>query len=176
VLEDGKPRVVNVPTGAHRTKDGWVMIALLREADFVRLVTALGASELASGPRFSSFAARYENTAAIFAALGALFACETTAHWLTVLRGADILSDRINGFDDWLADPHIVATGGAVAVEPAGMPAFKVPRTPGIPPAADAALSPAPHIGEHGRAILAELGYDETAMARLVSEEAVVLP
>ncbi|HTW50692.1 MAG TPA: CoA transferase [Stellaceae bacterium] len=176
VLEDGKPQVVNVPTGAHRTSDGWVMLALLREADFVRLVTALGATELASDPRFSTFAARYENTAAIFAALGAIFARDTTAHWLKVLREADILSDRINGFDDWLGDPHIVATGGAVAVEPIDMPAFKVPRSPGVSPEADAALSLAPHIGEHGRAILAELGYGDAAMARLVAEQAVVLP
>jgi crotonobetainyl-CoA:carnitine CoA-transferase CaiB-like acyl-CoA transferase len=176
VLEDGKPQIVNVPTGAHRTSDGWVMLALLREADFVRLVTALGAPELATDPRFSSFAARYENTAAIFAALGAIFAGGTTAHWLGVLREADILSDRINGFDDWLADPHVVATGGAVAVEPGDMPAFKVPRTPGISPAADAAMSPAPHIGEHGRAILTEFGYDDMAMARLAAEGAVVLP
>jgi crotonobetainyl-CoA:carnitine CoA-transferase CaiB-like acyl-CoA transferase len=176
VLEDGNPQIVNVPTGAHRTKDGWVMIALLREADFVRLVTAMGAPELASDPRFNSFAVRAQNSPAIFAALGAIFGRETTAHWLTVLREADILSDRINGFDDWLADPHIVATGGAVAVEPADMPAFKVPRTPGVSATADAALSPAPHVGEHGRAILAELGYDDAIIARLVAEEAVVLP
>jgi crotonobetainyl-CoA:carnitine CoA-transferase CaiB-like acyl-CoA transferase len=176
VLEDGKPQVVNTPTGAHRTKDGWVMIALLREADYVRLVTALGAPELAADPRFSSFAARAENSAAIFAALGAIFVRETTAHWLGVLRAADILSDRINGFDDWLADPHIAAIGGAVAVEPGDMPAFKVPRTPGIPPEVDAALAPAPHLGEHGRAILAGLGYDAAAIARLVAEQVAVLP
>jgi crotonobetainyl-CoA:carnitine CoA-transferase CaiB-like acyl-CoA transferase len=176
VLEDGKPQIVNVPTGAHRTQDGWVMIALLREADFVRLVTALGAPELAADPRFSSFAARAQHSAAIFAALGTIFARETTAHWLQELREADILSDRINGFDDWLADPHIVATGGAVAVEPADMLAFKVPRTPGISAAADAALSPAPHVGEHGREVLAGLGLDDAAVARLVAEKAVVLP
>ncbi len=176
VLEDGKPQVVNTPTGAHRTKDGWVMIALLREADFVRLVTALGVPELAADPRFSSFAARAENTAAIFAALGAIFARETTAHWLGVLRAADILCDRINGFDDWLADPHIVETGGAVEVAPNDMPAFKVPRTPGISPAADAALAPAPHIGEHSREILAELGQDAEAIAGLLAEQVVVLP
>ena len=176
VLEDGNPQVVNVPAGAHRTKDGWVMIALLREADFVRLVIALGAPELADDPRFASFAARAENAAAIFAALAAIFARETTAHWLGVLRAADILSDRINGFDDWLADPHVVATGGAVAVEPGDMPSFKVPRTPGISPEVDAALSPAPHLGEHGRAILTELGLDGAAIARLAGDEVVLLP
>ena len=176
VLEDGRPQVVNVPTGAHRTQDGWVMIALLREDDFVRLVAALGAPELATDPRFSSFAARAANAPAIFAALGAVFARGTTAHWLTALRAADILSDRINGFDDWLADPHVVATRGAVDVAPAGMPAFKVPRTPGISPETDAALSPAPHVGEHGRAILAELGFDDAAVARLAAEKVVALP
>jgi crotonobetainyl-CoA:carnitine CoA-transferase CaiB-like acyl-CoA transferase len=176
VLEDGKPQIVNVPTGAHRTQDGWVMIALLREADFVRLAAALGAPELAADPRFSSFAARAQNAAAIFAALGDIFARETTAHWLDVLRAADILSDRINGFDDWLADPHIVATGGAVTVQPGDMPAFRVPRTPGVSAAADAALSPAPRIGEHGRAILAELGFDEEGIARLTAEGTVLLP
>ena len=176
VLEGGSPQIINVPTGAHRTQDGWVMIALLREADFARLVTALGAPKLAADPRFSSFAARAENSPAIFAALGAIFATRTTAHWLGVLRAADILSDRINGFDDWVADPQIVATGGAVAVEPADMPAFKVPRTPGISAAVDAALSPAPRIGEHGSAILAELGLDDATVARLVAEQVVMLP
>jgi crotonobetainyl-CoA:carnitine CoA-transferase CaiB-like acyl-CoA transferase len=176
VLEDGNPQIVNVPTGAHRTEDGWVMIALLREADFVRLATALGAPELAVDSRFSTFAARAQNSAAVFAALGDIFARQTTAHWLGVLRAADILSDRINGFDDWLADPHIVATGGAVPIRPGDMPAFRVPRTPGVSPAADAALSPAPRIGEHGRAILAELGFDEEGIARLAAEETVMLP
>jgi len=176
VLEDGNPQVVNTPTGAHRTKDGWVMIALLREADYVRLVTAIGAPELAVDPRFATFAARAENSAAIFAALGAIFARENTTHWLDVLRAADVLSDRINGFDDWLADPHIVATAGAVTVAPGNMPAFKVPRTPGISPEVDAALAPAPHIGEHGRAILRELGHGEEALTRLVAEQVVVLP
>jgi len=175
VLEDGNPQIVNVPAGAHRTQDGWVMIALLREADFVRLVGALGAPELAADPRFSSFAARAQNSAAIFAELGAIFARETTAHWLRVLRAADILSDRINGFDDWLADPHIVATGGAVAVDAIDMPQFKVPRTPGVSPAVDAALPPAPRIGEHGRAILGELGFDEAAIARLAAEQTVLV-
>ena len=67
-------------------------------------------------------------------------------------------------------------TGGAVEVTPADMPAFKVPRTPGISPEIDAAMAPAPHIGEHGRAILAELGLDDAAVARLAAEKVVALP
>jgi len=37
-------------------------------------------------------------------------------------------------------------------------------------------LAPAPRIGEHGAAILTELGFDEVAIAQLVTECAVRLP
>jgi crotonobetainyl-CoA:carnitine CoA-transferase CaiB-like acyl-CoA transferase len=177
VLEQGAPMVLNVPTGAYRTKDGgWVMIALIREEQFGRMAGALGRPDLAADPRYASFAARAANAAPLFAALRAAIAEETTGSCLDKLRAADILSDRINGFDDWLADPHVAATGAAVAVAPGDMPAFKVPRTPGIPAASDAALTPAPAIGEHGAAILAGLGFDRAAQARLVAEGALRLP
>jgi crotonobetainyl-CoA:carnitine CoA-transferase CaiB-like acyl-CoA transferase len=177
VLENGAPRTLNTPTGAYRTADGgWVMIALIREEQFPRLAAALGRPELADDPRYASFATRAAHAAPLFATLRGAIGGETTSSCLEKLRGADILADRINGFDDWLADPHVVATGGAVAVAPADMPPFKVPRTPGIAAAVDAMLGPAPGIGEHGAAILAELGLDRGAAARLVAEGAVRLP
>src|SRR6266566_6220110 len=70
--------------------------------------------------------------------VGRILATDTTEGWLERLRAADILADRVNGFDDWLADPHILATGGAVAVNQPGMGQFQTPRTPRIPPAVDA--------------------------------------
>jgi crotonobetainyl-CoA:carnitine CoA-transferase CaiB-like acyl-CoA transferase len=177
VLENGAPMVLNVPTGAYRTRDGgWVMIALIREDQFGRLVKALGRHDLAQDPRYATFATRAEHAAPLFEELRAQIATETTASCLEKLRAADILSERINGFDDWLADSHIVATGGAVAIDPADMPAFKVPRTPGITAAADAALTAPPAIGEHGAQILAGLGLDRNAIAGLVAENALFLP
>jgi crotonobetainyl-CoA:carnitine CoA-transferase CaiB-like acyl-CoA transferase len=175
VLENGSPRVLNVPTGSYRTMDGWVMIALIREEQFARLTGALGRPELAADSRFTSFETRAAHAQPLFDALRALIGVETTASCLEKLRAADILADRINGFDDWLADLHIVTTGGAVAISPADMPYFKVPRTPGISAEADAALSPAPRIGEHGRAILARLGLKAATQARLAAEGAVRL-
>jgi crotonobetainyl-CoA:carnitine CoA-transferase CaiB-like acyl-CoA transferase len=108
--------------------------------------------------------------------VGSIFPSDTTEGWLARLRAADILADRINGFDDWLADPHIVATGGAIRVDQPGMGQFQTPRTPGIPPAVDAAMAPAPRIGEHGGAILAELGVDLAKIARLRAENILFLP
>lgn len=176
VLEAGRPRAPNVPTGAYRTADGWIMIALIREADFARLAVALDRPDLAEDPRFADFAARAANAAPLFAALRAAFAARPTAYWLERLQRSNVLADRVNGFDDWLQDPHVTATGAAVAVDHAGVGRFVVPRTPGIAAEAERGLSPAPAIGQHGSAILAELGYDAAAIAGLAAEGALFLP
>jgi crotonobetainyl-CoA:carnitine CoA-transferase CaiB-like acyl-CoA transferase len=175
-LEDGTPRALNVPTGAYRTRDGWIMIALIREEQFARLAGVLGRPELARDPRFADFAERARHAAVLTEIVAAILANDTTAGWLARLRAADILADRINGFDDWLADPHIIATAGAVAVDQPGVGVFRAPRTPGVPLVTEAALSPAPGIGEHGREILAELGLDAAEIAHLATAGIVRLP
>ena len=170
ILEDGAPRALNVPTGAYRTRDGWIMVALVKEEQFARLAGVLGRADLALEPCFADFAQRARHAAALVEIIAAIFPTDTTAGWLARLRTADILADRINGFGDWLADPHIVATGGTVAIDQPGMGQFCAPRTPGVSAAADAALSPAPGIGEHSRAILCGLGFDPAAIAQLAAE------
>jgi len=74
-------------------------------------------------------------------------------HGAEVIKLEPLAGGRVNAFDDWLADPHIVATSGAVYVDQPEMGQFPAPRTPGIPLAVDAALPPAPRIGEDGAAI-----------------------
>ncbi len=176
VLEGGAPRQLNTPTGAYRTSDGWIMVALVREEQFVRLVAALGRPDLAADPRFADFATRAVHSSVLSDTVGRIIATDTTVGWLERLRAADILADRVNGFDGWLADPHIVATGGAVRVDQPRMGQFPTPRTPGIPLAVDAALPPAPRIGEHGAAILAEIGIEPAAIATLCAENILLIP
>jgi crotonobetainyl-CoA:carnitine CoA-transferase CaiB-like acyl-CoA transferase len=53
---------------------------------------------------------------------------------------------------------------------------FPTPRTPGIPLAVDAALASAPRIGEHGAAILAEIGIDPATIAGLGAENILLVP
>ncbi|HEY2537999.1 MAG TPA: CoA transferase [Stellaceae bacterium] len=176
ILEDGAPRALNVPTGAYRTRDGWIMVALVKEEQFARLAGALGRPDLPLDPHFADFALRARHAAVLGQIIAAIFPTDTTAGWLTRLRAADILADRINGFDDWLADPHILATGGTVAVDQPEMGQFRVPRTPGVSAASDVGLSPAPDIGEHSRAILCGLGFDPAAITQLAAKGIVRVP
>jgi crotonobetainyl-CoA:carnitine CoA-transferase CaiB-like acyl-CoA transferase len=176
VLEGGAPRQLNAPTGAYRTRDGWIMIALVREEQYVRLARALGPPDLADDPRFADFAARAAHSSVLTDIVGRIITTDTTEGWLQRLRAADILVDRVNGFEDWLADPHIVATSGAIGVDQPDMGRFPTPRTPGIPFAVDATLQPAPRIGEHGAAILAEIGVDLATVAKLRAENILLMP
>src|SRR5207248_9436852 len=102
--------------------------------------------DLAEDPRYADFGARAAHAALLCDTIGSIFLADTTEGWLERLRAADILADRVNGFDDWLADPHIVATGGAGRVDQPGMGRFFTPRTPGLPPKADPPMTPAPRI------------------------------
>jgi crotonobetainyl-CoA:carnitine CoA-transferase CaiB-like acyl-CoA transferase len=61
-------------------------------------------------------------------------------------------------------------------VEQPEMGQFPTPRTPGVPLAVDAALASAPRIGEHGVAILAEIGIDPAAIASLCAENILLIP
>jgi crotonobetainyl-CoA:carnitine CoA-transferase CaiB-like acyl-CoA transferase len=175
-LEDGAPRQLNVPTGAYRTRDGWIMVALVREEQFTRLAGALGRLDLAEDSGFADFAARAAHATALCDIVAAIFLEDMTSGWLERLGAADILADRVNGFDDWLADPHVIAPGGTVSVDQPGMGNFRTPRTPGIPLEIDTALTRAPHIGEDGVAILAELGFDPKRIARLGAEGILLIP
>jgi crotonobetainyl-CoA:carnitine CoA-transferase CaiB-like acyl-CoA transferase len=53
---------------------------------------------------------------------------------------------------------------------------FQTPRTPGVALAVDAAMTPAPRIGEHGAAILSELGIDPKTIAQLQAENILLIP
>jgi crotonobetainyl-CoA:carnitine CoA-transferase CaiB-like acyl-CoA transferase len=53
---------------------------------------------------------------------------------------------------------------------------FFTPRIPGISHGPTAAMTPAPRIGEHGGAILAELGIDPATIDRLRSARILHIP
>jgi len=150
------PEAINPPAGSYRTADGWIALTLVREAQFAALAAEIGLPALASDPRFASFEARRRNLPELLEMLGGKLAEATTAEWEARLTRAGLLASRINGFRDWLAEPQVVATGAAPAVELAPGMALPVPRTPAQPPAS----RPAPAPGAHTDAVLREFGID----------------
>ena len=150
------PETINAPAGSYRTSDGWIAVTLVREKQFQALVRAIGEPDLARDPRFADFAERSRNLAPLQEIIAARLAERTTEDWVTRFTAAGVLASRINGFGDWLADPHVVASGTAPMVEVMAGTSLPVPRNPGQ----KAQDRPCPGIGEHTAAVLREFGLD----------------
>lgn len=94
----------------------------------------------------------------------ALFKTKTAAEWTALLEDADCCFTRVVASAQLLDDPQMQARG-MVGVSQDGVPWMRSP----IRLSGDTfELSDAPEYGEHTRAVLAEIGYEESAIDRLI--------
>ena len=171
------------PTGDNRllspdyrplpTQDGYITVGPNTNPQAFAFFDAIGRPELKSDPRFSSAAARTTNAAAYFEVRKAGLAQKTTAQWLAIFETLDIPAARYNAIDDLLEDPHLADVG---FFRPEDHPSqgrirrTKVPNT--FSAGAREDETHAPVLGEHTRQVLAELGYSDTDIDRLLSSGA----
>ena len=165
-LGNAHPNIVPYETFA--TADGAVAVAVGSERQWPRLCDALGLPGLAADPRFATNGDRVERRSELRPFLAAAFAARATADWLRVLDAAAIPCGPINDILAAFASPEARALEMTVQQE---HPAWGVIRQVGIPfrlSATPASIrTPPPTLGQDTEAILAELGYDATEIARL---------
>jgi crotonobetainyl-CoA:carnitine CoA-transferase CaiB-like acyl-CoA transferase len=166
----GNDHPLTSPAGAFRASDGLISLAVM-DHKWLDFCAAVDIGALAADPRFATGAARQAHRDALRAELDPLFARHDSAHWLRVLRAADVLCGPIHDYASLREDPQVRhnrllaldAHGGAPVVRSA----VRVQGTP-------ESYAPAPMLGEHTRAVLAaELGLDTAAIDRLVADGAV---
>ncbi|GAB4482369.1 MAG: CaiB/BaiF CoA-transferase family protein [Burkholderiaceae bacterium] len=163
-----------VPYGLFKVGDGgMVMMGVQNEREWVRFCRdVIGRPEVADDPRFASNKLRTDHRAALEAIIGAALATLTTTALEARLESAQIAYARVNGPGDLWSHPQLQARRRWTEIDsPAGpLPAL-------LPPGTNDRFAPrmgaVPALGEHSAAILAELGYDETAIARLRAEGAI---
>ena len=173
VLEGGSPRALNVPAGTYRSRDGWMMVTLVNEAQYKRLCAAIGREDLAADPRFADFARRADSADALIPQLREIFLKRPTEDWLARLHAADIIAERIHNPGEWLRSPHVEATKAAVCQDTPGVGPVYSPRTPGIASLSEDHLRPAPDIGQDSIAVLLEAGFGRAAVEDLIKSGAV---
>jgi crotonobetainyl-CoA:carnitine CoA-transferase CaiB-like acyl-CoA transferase len=89
------------PSQAFQARDGrWVNVSVVRPRQWPLLCDALGLSELASDPRFSSNAVRVANRAALLPALELAFRRAEATHWLQRLADVGVPSGPYLTYDD----------------------------------------------------------------------------
>jgi itaconate CoA-transferase len=159
-----------VPYGPFKAGDGGtVFLSIQNEREFERFCAlVLKKEELKKDARFSSGPARLQNREAMHAEIDAVFSALQTPEVIERLEKAEIANARLNDMAQFWDHPQLEARGRWAKVgSPAGeLDALKPPfNMSGLEPRMD----PVPALGEHTRAILAELGYDDERIGRLTA-------
>jgi crotonobetainyl-CoA:carnitine CoA-transferase CaiB-like acyl-CoA transferase len=175
-----KPRTGNrstnaAPRNAYRCKDGkYVGLSASIQKMAERVFRAVGRPDLVDNPRYRTNADRVQHAEELDAIIGAFVAQRTQAENVEYFEKAEVTIGPIYDISQIVEDPHVIAREILADYPDAEIGAFPmhhvVPRLTGTP---GSIRTPAPRIGEHNRALLAEIGVDEPAYARLLAAGAV---
>lgn len=170
----GSAHPLNAPYQAFEGSDGWLVVGGANQKNWLRLLEAIGAPELAQDPRFLDNASRMANLDALCDALASRFRTQTVAHWLGVLDAHGVPCGPVHTVRQALEDPQTKARDMLVEVEHAtlgtvkalGLP-VKFSQTPGK------VRSGAPVYGQHNHEILTEYGFSAAEIAAFEQEGAI---
>ena len=158
------------PASAFRCSDGWIYVGVLLDSHWKILARTIGRPELADHADFALTAKRVANRAEANRLVSEFCATRTVAEVERLFGGAGLTAGAVRTYAESARDPHVLARDMLQNVaqedgQPAPIigPAAKLSRTP------LRVRSGAPALGAHSDAILAELGLDEDACAKLRS-------
>jgi crotonobetainyl-CoA:carnitine CoA-transferase CaiB-like acyl-CoA transferase len=148
-----------VPSQTFRTADGWIVVMIMKEKFWARLVDRLELPAVSGDPRFRTFDDRLANRGALIPLLEDAFRRRTTADWLARLCG-DVPVAPVYTVDEALADEQVIAREMIVDVE---HPVFGTLRELGSPikiAGVAPRYVPGAALGADTASLLAEVGVD----------------
>lgn len=157
------------PYGVYPVADGWIAFSI---NDPVKLAQALGSAELAAMAGVDRYAERDAYAAAVARAV----AGRRLEELAPALDAHAIWWQRVQDYDDLRDDPQVRENGCFLEVEVKGGKAVLVAHPNRYDGQVPGVRHLAVEIGQHGRAILAELGYGAAEIEALGASGAVALP
>ena len=145
--------------------DGELFLGIVNDGQFRRFCRQVKREDLLQDPRFGTNAARLENAAALRSEIERTLASFKVEDLCHDLMRSGVPAGAVNTVPQAFAQAHVahrqmlIDQGGRRAP---GIP-VKLVETPGRPG------RPPPRYGEHGREILAEAGFDQDAVDRLLA-------
>jgi crotonobetainyl-CoA:carnitine CoA-transferase CaiB-like acyl-CoA transferase len=164
------------PDLVFKTSDGYLTCGTISDSEWQGFCRATGDPELAKDERFATPGARSVNATARINKMQEYIGRHTTAEWLERLDAADVPCAPILRRSEIIHNEQVVARDLIVELDQPTVGRIRRPK-----PAARFELNeaviggPAPRIGEHTREVLAELGYDDRAISKMVEDKAVRL-
>ncbi len=172
----GSAHPLNAPYQALRTKDGWVNVGAANQANWLRLLDALDAQDLAEDERFTENVDRISHLDELAAALEGYLADRTTEEWLARFEAAGLPAGPVLDIGAMHRDPQVLAREMVTEAEHArlgpvktlGLP-VKFSGTPG------GVVRGAPVYGQHTAEVLSEHGFGRDEIEALAASGAVAL-
>jgi crotonobetainyl-CoA:carnitine CoA-transferase CaiB-like acyl-CoA transferase len=171
----GSAHPLNAPYQAFEASDGWIVVGGANQKNWLRMLDALNAPELADDPRFKSGADRMAHLKELESVLQQRFRTKPAKYWLQVLEDKGVPCGPVNDMLQALTDPQTLAREMVVEVEHSalgrvkaiGLP-VKFSATPGK------VRTGAPLYGEHTREVLHACGFADQQIERFEKEGAIV--
>jgi crotonobetainyl-CoA:carnitine CoA-transferase CaiB-like acyl-CoA transferase len=160
----------------YRCKDGLYLAVLpYWDAHWGTFCTIAGRPDLIEDVRFLDMKTRLKNINESYRVTGEIIATQTRKEWLDLLGDTNVPTMVVNGLDDLVHDPHLVATGfwqefdhpheGRIRCS---SPPMNFSETP-----ASIRRMP-PRLGEHSLEILRAAGISESTIEAMLSAGEVV--
>jgi crotonobetainyl-CoA:carnitine CoA-transferase CaiB-like acyl-CoA transferase len=158
------------------TADGYITVGTISDSEWQGFCAASGKPGLAEDPRFSTPAGRAVNATERILLMAEIIKERPTAEWLQRLDANDVPSAPVLRRNEVIANEQVLARELIIELDHPDIgrvrqpqPAARFDRTPAR------IQGPAPRIGEHSAAILAELGFADAEIERLATEKIVRL-
>jgi formyl-CoA transferase len=156
-------------TEIYKCRDGrWFMLAMLNhQREWPLLARCVGHPEWLEDPRFATPEARRENTGELVRLLEEVFLAADWPEWHTRFTEATITFGPISQPGDHLECGQVAANGFLPEIEDAG--GLRTVDSP-IRMAGEEKRKPrrAPSLGEHTRTVLADFGFGEDEISRMI--------
>lgn len=162
------------PYQAFQASDKPVLLGVANDSLWRQFCELANLGEVANDPRYATNAKRVENRAQTVGLVQAVMVTRTRDEWIALCGKAGIPCAPINSFGDMMAHPHTAATG---IVQELTHPVYGTIKTMAQPLNFNGERNkpqrPPPMLGEHTREVLAQFGYSDTDIERLIASKAV---
>lgn len=159
----------SAPNEAYPTRDGWIMVAAYHTKRWAAFCELLGLRDIEHDARFGTSNDRVAHRRELAEIVTPVMREKTTAQWLVLFEAVDILAAPVADYARVTTSPAFTEGGytGEFQQKDAGIIQYIRPYAPGaVPTSGHGEVMPAPALGEHAQAILAELfSSDEAARA-----------
>jgi crotonobetainyl-CoA:carnitine CoA-transferase CaiB-like acyl-CoA transferase len=167
----GSPRTMSKYRRPYRTTDGYLGVLLYTDAHWRAFLSGIGRKDLLVDPLYQSMTTRNASIDEVYGFLEETIAGRSTDEWMTFLDQLDVPAFPVMSLEALFEDPHLKKVGffelenhpteGTLRQM---RPTMLFGGSSNAPP-----MRPAPHLGEHTRDVLNEVGLGADEIDQLIS-------